>query len=123
MDQPKQYRPEAYDKPVDRISDEAARELADAKTIRPIIDADRIKPMNPDFVSNESLLKLLDGGNKQESGPSDVMVSPGLKSRAKSEEKTIIDNWDPRKDNGEEQLKNGRKPVKDFYIDEMPVKR
>lgn len=123
MDEVKQYRPEGYDRPATRISDEAASEMSSAASIRPKIEPKDIKPMAADFPSADRLLSLLDGEAKPVTRPSDDYVSPGIKAKAKPEERTIIDSWTPRKDNGEEQLKNGRKPVKDFYYDSDPPKR
>ncbi len=123
MDEVKQYRPEGYDRPATRISDEAASEMSNAASSRPKIELKDIKPMAADFPNADSLLSLLEREPKPVTRPSDTMVSPGIKSQAKPEERTIIDNWAPRKDNGAEQLKNGRKPVKDFYYDSEPAKR
>lgn len=123
MDEVKQYRPEGYDRPVTRIGDEAASELTNAAASRPKIEPKEIKPMASDFPSADRLLSLLDGEPKPVTRPADDYVSPGIKSQAKTQERTIIDSWTPRKDNGLEQLKNGRKPVKDFYYDSDPFER
>ncbi len=122
MDQVKQAQLDRYEQPVTRLGDEASQGMSNPTGIRPLIEADRNKQITGDFVSAENLLKKLLGEDKPVIRPSDERVSPGIKLRSNTEEKTIIDNWNPNKDNGADQLKNGRKPVKDFYIEE-PVKR